>query len=34
MTVKELTAEINRLLERCNVRQLTLILHIIQDILK
>ena len=34
MTTKETTAEIIRLLGECNMRQLSLILHIVQDILK
>ena len=34
MTTKEITAEINRQLELCNLRQLDLVLHIIQAILK
>ena len=34
MTTKETTAEIVRLLDKCNMRQLSLILHIVQDILK
>lgn len=34
MKVNEIRAEINRLLERCNSRQLSLILGIVQDILK
>lgn len=32
MTVKETTAEISRLLERCNYNQLSLILRIVRDI--
>lgn len=34
MTPNETIVEINRLLDRCNLRQLSLILCIIQDILK
>lgn len=34
MTTKEITAEITRLLERCNMRQLSLVLRIVRDILK
>ena len=34
MTPKEITAEITRLLDRCNTRQLSLILRIVRDILK
>ncbi len=34
MTTKETTAEIVRLLGECNMRQLSLILYIVQDILK
>lgn len=34
MTVKELTAEISRLLELCNCNQLSLILRIVRVILK
>lgn len=34
MTTKETTAEINRFLEQCNERQLSLILRIVRSILK
>lgn len=34
MTTKEITAEITRLLNQCNARQLALVLRIVQDILK
>lgn len=34
MTTKEITAEIIRLLNQCNVRQLDLVLRMIQVILK
>lgn len=34
MTTKEITAEINRLMEHCNTRQLSLILRMVQVILK
>lgn len=34
MTIQETTAEIIRLLDKCNMRQLSLVLRIIQDILK
>jgi len=34
MTTKETTAEIVRLLGKCNMRQLSLILQIVQAILK
>lgn len=34
MTPKETIAEINRLLDHCNDRQLTLVLEVIQTILK
>lgn len=34
MTTKETTAEIVRLLGKCNMRQLSLVLRIVQDILK
>ena len=34
MTVKELTVEISRLLERCNCNQLSLILRIVRNIVR
>lgn len=34
MTASEIRAEINRLLERCNIRQLSLVLRMVQVILK
>lgn len=34
MTIQETTAEIIRLLDKCNMWQLSLVLRIIQDILK
>ena len=34
MTIQETTAEIVRLLDKCNLRQLPLILSIVQAILK
>ena len=34
MTTKEIKAEINRLLDHCNPRQLSLVLHMVQVILK
>ncbi len=34
MTTNEIQAEINRQLEQCNARQLSLILDIVRDILK
>lgn len=34
MTIQETTAEIIRLLDKCNMRKLSLVLRIIQDILK
>ena len=34
MTTKEITAEINRLLNQCNGRQLSLVLRIVKAILK
>lgn len=34
MTVKELTAEISRLLELCNCNQLSLILRVVRNIVR
>ena len=34
MTIQETTAEIIRLLDKCNMRQLSLVLRIVKDILK
>lgn len=34
MTIQETTAEIIRLLDKCNIRQLSLVLRIVRDILK
>lgn len=34
MTIQETTAEIIRLLGKCNMRQLSLVLRIVKDILK
>lgn len=34
MTPKEIQAEINRFLDRCNARQLSLVLRMLQVILK